>query len=302
MTPANPFVLPVDESLRRAWAAREQHFPRLICFDYPRQTLAISLTGSQCALDCAHCGGHYLRHMQPIEEANPNGSSSCLISGGCDARGRVPVLDKADQVAALRGGRRLNWHVGLISEEEIRRIAHLVDVVSFDFVGDDSTISEVYGLNVGVQAYVDSYEALRRHVAVVPHITVGLRDGRISGEFEALRLLGKLGLEALVLLVFIPTRGTRYQSKAPPPLSDVARFLTEARLSFPGIPIHLGCMRPYGSYRDELDSLAVRAGLNRIVSPARPAVELAKSLGLEIETGEECCVFGIERFNHGDRT
>ena len=296
---ANLLAHPGGRSLRQAWAAREKHFPSLICFDYPRLTLAISLTGSQCALDCAHCGGHYLRHMQPIETANPNGASSCLISGGCDKRGRVPVLEKADQVAAIRHGRLLNWHVGLITEPEIQGVAPLVDVVSFDFVGDDDTIREVYGLNVGVEAYVETYKALQRHATVIPHITIGLRGGRISGETEALRLLSGLGLEALVLLVFIPTRDTRYEDKAPPLLSDVAEFLADARLSFPDIPIHLGCMRPYGSYRDELDSLAVLAGLNRIVSPARPAVELAKSLGLEIRTGEECCVFGLDGFSDG---
>jgi uncharacterized radical SAM superfamily protein len=187
----------------------------------------------------------------------------------------------------------------LIAEREIEKIAHLADVVSFDFVGDDDTIREVYGLNVGVEAYVATYKALCRHVTVVPHITIGLRGGLLSGENEALRLLGKLGLEALVLLVFIPTKDTRYEGKAPPLLSDVAQFMVEARLSFPHIPIHMGCMRPCGSYRDELDSLAVLAGLNRIVSPARPAVRLAKSLGLEIRTGEECCVFGLEHFNNG---
>ena len=45
--------------------------------------------------------------------------------------------------------------------------------------------------------------------------------------------------------------------------------------------------------------VAVLAGLNRIVSPARPAVELAKSLGLEVRTSEECCVFGLDGFNDG---
>jgi uncharacterized radical SAM superfamily protein len=53
----------------------------------------------------------------------------------------------------LRVGRRLNWHVGFIGEEELRRIAPLVDMISFDVVGDRETAREVYGLDVGLDDY-----------------------------------------------------------------------------------------------------------------------------------------------------
>ena len=36
---------------------------------YPVDTASLSVTGTACALDCAHCGGHYLQHMIPVEEA-----------------------------------------------------------------------------------------------------------------------------------------------------------------------------------------------------------------------------------------
>jgi uncharacterized radical SAM superfamily protein len=68
-------------------------------------------------------------------------------------------------------------------------------------------------------------------------------------------------------------------------------ILTEARLRFPDKPLHLGCMRPHGKYRAQLDPLAVRAGVNKIVSPVREAVQLAEELGLSIVQGRECCVF-----------
>jgi hypothetical protein len=66
--------------------------------------------------------------------------------------------------------------------------------------------------------------------------------------------------------------------------------MAEARLRFPDVPIYLGCMRPKGSYRNELDSLAVRAGLNVVVSPSRPARDLAVELGLAERKIRECCV------------
>ena len=83
----------------------------------------------------------------------------------------------------------------------------------------------------------------------------------------------------------------RYADRQPPPIEAVVSILVEARLRFPDRPLHLGCMRPHGQYRARLDPLAVRAGVNKIVSPARQAMQLAEELGLSIVQGRECCVF-----------
>jgi len=261
-----------------------------IRFVRPSQTLPVSLTGTYCALQCAHCGGHYLAGMVPIEQADAGGKASCLISGGCDEQGRVPVTAHLQQIATLRRGRMLNWHVGLIDESEMRAIAPYVDVISFDWVGDDQTIREVYGFNCSTKDYARTYAMLRRYVRVVPHLTLGLRGGRFSGEYAALDAIQALGVDALVLLVFIPTPGTRYARCQPPALAEVSAFLQDARLKLPGIPIHLGCMRPGGRYRRELDPFAVRAGLDKIVNPAPSAVQLAAELGLSVRWENECCV------------
>jgi len=228
--------------------------------------------------------------MVPIEDADAKGMSSCLISGGCDAYGRVPVTSHMSNVAALRPGRILNWHVGMISETDMRTIAPFVDIVSFDFVGDSETIREVYGLRCGVEDYASTYAMLRWHCAVVPHLTLGLRAGLFSGEYAALRTLQKMGLDALVLLIFRPTPGTRYAGCQPPALEEVVAFLLRARCELPDTPMYLGCIRPGGRYRRELDSLAVRAGINTIVNPAPSAVRKARELGLSVQWRDECCV------------
>jgi hypothetical protein len=126
---------------------------------------------------------------------------------------------------------------------------------------------------------------------VIPHVTIGLRAGRLGPERPALERLGAMGPDGLVFLVFMPTPGTRYADRQPPDVADAAALLAEARLRFPGAPIYLGCMRPKGRYRAELDPLAVRAGANKIVSPTRPAVALAGELGLSAVRGRECCAF-----------
>jgi hypothetical protein len=280
----------LEETLRRAWEVRRAHFPDEITWSWPLDTAVLSLTGSRCALDCAHCGGHYLRGMRPVWDAEPDSSRSCLVSGGCDPAGRVPVLAHLDRVRAWREGRRMNWHVGLVSQPELEAIAPLVDVVSFDFVGDEATIREVYGLEYGIDAYVETYRLLRTVARTLPHVTIGLRGGELGHERLAFELLRDLGVDGLVLLVFIPTPGTRYAHRLPPPVPAVAQLLAEARLSFPNAPLYLGCMRPKGRYRDELDPLAVRAGINVLVSPARPARLAADELGLAARETRECCV------------
>jgi uncharacterized radical SAM superfamily protein len=278
--------------LKRAWQTRVANFAMTIQFDCPLDTALISLTGTQCSLNCAHCGGHYLEHMIPIWEAAEQigaKAPSALISGGSDSEGRVPVATHLEKVAALHHGRQLNWHVGLIGEMEAQAIAPYVDVISLDFVGDDDTIQEVYGLDKTVADYVKSYQICRRYARVVPHITIGLRGGELGHERPAMDELAQLDLDGLVFLVFMPTPGTRYADCQPPTVVDVATILAEARLRFPGKPIYLGCMRPKGRYRTALDPLAVRAGVSKIVSPTRPAVHLAESLGLSIVRGRKCC-------------
>jgi uncharacterized radical SAM superfamily protein len=276
--------------LARAWEVRRAHFPDEIVWSYPLDTAVLSLTGAQCALDCAHCGGHYLGGMRPIWETEPDASSSCLISGGCDPTGRVPVTAHLDRVRAWRDGRRMNWHVGFVSEAEMATIAPLVDVVSFDFVGDDATIKEVYGIDRSVDDYAETYCLLRRYARTLPHVTIGLRGGMLGHELPALEHLQELGVDGLVILVFIPTPGTRYADRQPPAPEAVADLMVEARLRFPKVPLYLGCMRPKGHYRDELDPLAVRAGFNVIVSPSRPARHLAEELGLAGKRLRECCI------------
>jgi uncharacterized radical SAM superfamily protein len=288
-------MLNMDELLNRAWETRLATFQsQLICY-FPTNTLPISVTGTSCALNCAHCGGHYLRHMLPVDQAAADprlpAATSLLISGGCDADGCVPHRPHVDALAALRGTRRLNWHVGLIGPEDFALIKPCVDAVSFDFVGDDRTIREVYGLERTVEDYLASFRMLHGSVPVVPHITIGLAGGEIRGERRAISELQALGVDAVVFLVFVPTPGTRYAACVAAPPESVADLIAEARLLMPSAAITLGCMRPGGAHRAQLDALAVRAGVNGIVSPAPAALILAEAMGLATVNKDECCVF-----------
>ncbi|MHB1357065.1 MAG: radical SAM protein [Anaerolineae bacterium] len=279
-----------NSRLAECWHIRSRHHLPTIRFDRPSATIPVSLTGTACALQCAHCNGVYLQHMHTLEQSLVSSARSALISGGCDQAGRVPVTSQLAQIAELRAsGRRLNWHVGLIDEDTIRTIAPLVDLVSFDIVGDTATAREVYGLDLKLDDYLRTYDMLRQHVTVVPHITIGLRGGELSGESAALAALAERQVKDVVFLVLIPTPGTAYAHRPPPALSEVASILIQARLELPQSLLYLGCMRPKGDYRLACDELALRAGINVIVNPLRPTVSLAQELGLQVIWGDECC-------------
>lgn len=284
----------LDLLAQTGWAIRRQHFPPAIRFAYPGKTKAVSVTGDRCELNCAHCGGHYLKGMKALDAIPQDGgfteARSLLISGGCTRDGRVPVAEHIDRISAIKKDLKCNVHVGLIEEADIRRIALIADKVSFDFVGDDATIREVFGTERTVDDYIACYRLLKNYCPVVPHICIGLHGGQIRGEYQAIRHLKALGVGSVTFIVFTPTRGTAFAGCKPPAIRDVLEVLADARKELPGTPLQLGCMRPGGRYRSELDGWAVSCGVNGIVNPAPEAVRLAKRLGLTIERGEECCV------------
>ena len=93
-----------------------------------------------------------------------------------------------------------------MNETEISQIAGIADCVSFDFVGDDQTIHEVFGLQRTVDDYTQCYQNLRKQVKVMPHICIGLHGGEIRGEYRAVEILQELGIDALTFIIFTPTR------------------------------------------------------------------------------------------------
>ena len=283
---------PLESLMRSAWDIRVNSFGFDIQWVNPVRTTVLSVTGTTCALNCAHCGGKYLRHMLPIERREELDSakvSSCLVSGGCDPSGRVPVERYTHLLPELSSKWRLNMHLGLVSEDTVRGLAPFCDVVSLDFLVDDATIRDVYGFPASGEDFIHTYSMLRKHVRVVPHICIGLHEGRISGELDALAALAEMGADAIVFIVLIPTPGTHYENCTPPPVESVVRIIATSRCLFPEIPIYLGCMRPHGPYRRELDPMAVRAGVNRIVIPTREGRAEALRLGLNASWIEECC-------------
>lgn len=96
-------------------------------------------------------------------------------------------------------------------------------------------------------------------------------------------------VEAISMIIFRPTAETAFSDCLPPPPEEVAYFIATARLMFPHTPLYLGCMRPGGRYREQVDIYALKAGVNKIVIPSPAARRQVIRLGLTVNLSEECC-------------
>jgi len=133
-------------------------------------------------------------------------------------------------------------------------------------------------------------ERLERHrVPTVPHIILGLHFGRMLGEEEALRIVARHPPSLLVLVVLMPLNGTPMAGVTPPSFAEIGAFFQQARTTLPTTPVLLGCARPMGEAKEQIDRLAVDAGLNGIAYPAEGIVAYAKDKGLEPDFINACC-------------
>lgn len=298
--PDNLDQISFDELLSVSWKARQSSRPQAFEVVRPAGTVPISVTGTACSLQCSHCGGRYLEHMKTIDRLDSVISSpevtSILLSGGCNSDGQVPLVPEIGMVRLkiAETGRniKINAHPGVVGEEEALAIGAFASVVSFDFVLDDATIREAFGGHRTGQDYVNALHNLRKGKAkVVPHVLIGLYKGEVRGEYEAVEFLAREGIEELIFIVFIPTPRTRWEHLPSPDVDEVLRLIAWARIQNPGMKITLGCMRPKGTYREKLDTNAVRAGVDAIVMPHPKAVIEAQNRQLGVLRKEECCAF-----------
>ncbi|MHA1143772.1 MAG: radical SAM protein [Candidatus Helarchaeota archaeon] len=294
----------LDEILKVTREKTDQQFGKILKGFVPGRTFpAISITGKQCSLNCAHCNHHYLSNMlngntpenlwKIAEKLVERKAIGCLLSGGYDKTAQVPFARFLPTIKRIKEETSLilNVHVGIIQEEMIRNLEEVgIDIVSFDVVGSDETIKKVYGLERYSKDYLRSLELLMASKIpfVVPHVCVGLDFGQIVGEIEALKNLQELKPSLLVFLGLIPTKGTPMEAVKIDPL-DVVKVIAIARLAFPHAEIGVGCMRPGGNIRQEIDELSFRAGINRLVLPSKRFLTSINSLGYEYIQYDTCC-------------
>jgi uncharacterized radical SAM superfamily protein len=267
--------------------------------DFP----TVSVTETSCSLNCKHCGGKVLETMHPADTPEKllalctslkrKGALGCLVSGGCMPDGSVPLERFMPVLTRIKRDLDLTLliHTGIVdayTAEHLKRAG--VDAALIDIIGSDDTIREIYNLDTTVENYADSLRALHSSgIDFVPHIIVGLHHGRLRGEFNALKIISIYQPSAIVIISFMPIRGTAMAATKPPAPVDIAKVIATARVMFPKTPLVLGCMRPKGKHHVETDLLALKAGVNGIAFPSEEAIKQAENEGYDVKFSSFCC-------------
>lgn len=231
--------------------------------------------------------------VEVCSQLKRDGAVGVLVSGGCLPNGSVPLEPFTDALASVKAdfGLTVFVHTGIIKAEAAQRLKEAqVDVALIDIIGSDRTIREVYNLQVTVHDYENSLKSLSdSEVPFVPHIIVGLHEGKLEGELNALKLIHPYHPAALVIIAFMPIHGTAMQKTIPTSPIETARVLATARTMFPQIPLVLGCMRPKGKHRSETDVWALKAGVDGVAFPSQEVISYAENLGNEVVFSPFCC-------------
>jgi uncharacterized radical SAM superfamily protein len=259
----------------------------------------VSISGSNCILQCRHCAGVYLKGMISAEtpeklllachRLNKKNAVGILLSGGSDNNGQMlnlthmlETLHRVKQETNLL----INIHPGLISKEIGYELC--VDFASLE-IPSDTVIRNVFGLNATTSDYIKTYHNLKdAGITVIPHICI------YSGEES--KLLHDLDEPStIVVIVFTPTRNTPMSAEKSPEVKIIGKTICNIREIFPKAEISLGCMRPRNNLaRGKIEREALISGISRIEMPSQRTSNYATKLGHEIRKFDACCALPVK--------
>jgi uncharacterized radical SAM superfamily protein len=274
---------------------------------------AFSITGGACALNCDHCQAKILEPMIPATKPEElerkvrdlvmlKDLGGFLLSGGSNRRNEVPYERFYPTIEKLKRDfpqLRIAVHSALLDEVRAKRMeAAGVDVAMLDVIGAQETIRDVYHLDRPVSDFESTLAALSAtKMEVVPHIVIGLHYGRLLGEENALDIISRHKIAALILVIVSPIYAPADKPFATISTDDVAKVFVAARQCITDAPVQLGCIRPAGLHKLMTDAYAVMAGFDGIAYPAEGTVALARAIGRPVEQEHACCSISLNGLN-----
>lgn len=269
---------------------------------------AVSISGGDCKLACDHCKAKILEPMIPartpqdlwrvVQQQIDLGAQGMLLTGGSNHRNEVeyaPYYETIRRIKDTFPAFKIALHTALVDLDIARRMEDAgIDVAMMDVIGAQDTITQVYHLRRSVDDFERSLECLMTtKMKVVPHIVLGLHYGTFLGEWHALDIVKRHRPDALVLVVVMPYYAPQDRPFITPEAKQVGQFFMDARAALPETPLLLGCARPAGYVKSQIDAYAVMAGLNGIAHPADGMVELALRLGRDVRVTPACCSIAV---------
>lgn len=262
---------------------------RLVSY-VPSGTLGISLTGHYCSQACAHCNGHYLKTMLPVDnltEKHLKNINSVLVSGGTiDKSCCVPITKHIDTLAKIPNNIRLNIHPGFQPAHNLQGLQSLKPLISFDMPGSDYIIKNVYNQPYCLSDYKKLLKDYISLFETAVHLTIGLSEEKY--EEKIVDYLSEEGVKKLVLLVFRPTKNTAMANHRPPSISKIMGTIKQV-CKKDIESVLLGCMRPAGHHRKNLDILAWMHGIECIVMPNKKLQKALSDENIPIIVNKNCC-------------
>lgn len=309
---------PLMELQAEAFRIRKTHFGNELTFSIPgtvsyhdiaipsqqEKFAAVSVTGTRCDLHCAHCKGKLLESMIPAEDPetflriinqlHSKGALGVLVSGGANRDGEVPLERFIPAIKAIKGidpKFKVICHTGLIRRDTAKALKEAgVDQILMDVIGDEDTIREVYHLDRTVKDYERTLLMLKEmgH-RLAPHIIIGHHFGEIRGEWKALEMVTRVGVETIVLVAMKPLPHIKTDQMKIPKPEETSRISAIARILNPAIPIRMGCIRPAHSWKGKMERGCIDSGVNTIAYPLQGTIEYAREISLETRFVEMCC-------------
>jgi uncharacterized radical SAM superfamily protein len=232
--------------------------------------------------------------LQVVDGLRLKGAHGILVSGGANHHGEVPLRKFVPSIKELKEKHpqfKVIVHTGLIQRETAKELKEAgVDQILIDVIGDDDTIREIYHLNKRVEDYEETLWMLKElgH-RLAPHIIIGHHFGEIRGEWKALEMVTRVGVETIVLVIFkalLPVGKNNF--KVPRP-EETSRISAIARILNPRIPIRMGCIRPAHPWKAEMEKGFILSGVNTIAYPLQGTIEYVKEIGFKTKFVEMCC-------------
>ncbi|WP_017926702.1 radical SAM protein [Thioalkalivibrio sp. HL-Eb18] len=269
---------------------------------------AMSITGGDCKLACDHCKAKILDPMIPVRTPEDlwaqvnnvieSGAQGMLLTGGSNHRNEVeydPYYSTIRRIKDEFPEFRIALHTALVDDNIATSMEQAgIDAAMMDVIGAQDTITQVYHLRRSVDDFEQTLESLvNTNMKVVPHIVIGLHYGKLLGEWNALEMLARHLPDAVVLVVVMPFYAPASRPFETPDVHAVGRFFHDARERLGDTPLLLGCARPPGEAKSQIDSYAVMAGLSGIAHPAEGVVELAARLGKKVRVTPACCSIAV---------
>lgn len=269
---------------------------------------AVSITGGDCKLQCDHCKAKILEPMLPAKSPEDlwrvvngiieEGAQGMLLTGGSNHQNQVEYDNYYSTIRRIKDefpDFKIAMHTALVDKDIALCMEQSgIDAAMMDVIGSQDTITQVYHLRRRVDDFEETLEHLvATKMKVVPHIVIGLHYGHLLGEWNALEMVQRHLPDALVLVVVMPFYAPESRPFVTPDAHAVGRFFMDARQALPETPLLLGCARPPGMTKLQIDTYAVMAGLNGIAHPSDGTVELAARLDRNVKVTPACCSIAV---------